>query len=185
MYRQKKTTATTDGDQHQATMGSSVSDLHAAKRNNQTSSNQLARKARRQLSQRQRQRGAPSKSKVKTPSTPNKMSKPNDPSSEPSSEPSGILHLAIERQVAPIQGHDGGNIMVLHKVGILAKLVFADDKNGDQVQVDKLRAALGVLHSNDPCVYVVHDYNARGIPGTRQVKLLFASKNVLRSSVDV
>lgn len=101
------------------------------------------------------------------------------------SEMLGILHLAIKRRVAPIQGHDGGDIMVLHKVGILAKLVFLDDEKENQVQVDKLRAALGVLHSNDPCVYVVHDYNARGIPGTRQVKLLFASKNVLRSSVDV
>ena len=164
-------------------MGSSVSDLHAAKQNDQTSSSQLARKARRQ--QTPSQLGAPSKSKVKTPSTPNEVSKPNEPSSEPSSEPSGTLHLVIKRRVAPVQGHDGGDIMVLHKVGILAKLVFLDDEKQNQVQVDKLRAALGVLHSKDPCVYVVHDYNARGIPGTRGVKLLFASKNVLRSSVDV
>jgi len=121
----------------------------------------------------------------------NKPIKPNQQACQPSqpsippeaSQPSGILHLAIERRVAPIQGHDGGNIMVLHKVGVLAKLVFLDGDN--QVQVDKLRAALGVLHSKDAHVYVVHDYNARGIPGTRKVHLLFATTSVLQSSLDV
>ena len=120
-----------------------------------------------------------------------KSKKPNEQASQQSelvtpkepSEPCGILHLAIERRVTPIQGHDGGTIVVLHKVGVLAKLVFLDGEN--QVQVDKLRAALGVLHSKDAQVYVVHDYNARGIPGTRKVQLLFASTSVLQSSLDV
>lgn len=166
-------------------MGSSVSVLHDKKQTNQTkqhtqlarSSNQLVRNVNRQ--QNLRRLGAPSK--------PNVPSKLNDPSlpikpSEPS-EPSGVLHLALERRVAPIQGHDGGNIIVLHKVGILAKLVFLDGEN--QVQVDKLRAALGVLHSKDTQVYVVHDYNARGIPGTRRVQLCFASPSVFKASIDV
>ena len=155
-------------------MGASVTLLHAKQptsKNKQhaqltRSCNSLAQNVKQQQQQQPIQLGGPGEL--------------NDPS-----DPSGILHLAIERQVAPIQGHDGGNILVLHKVGILAKLVFADDEKENKVQVDKLRAALGVLHSGDSCVYVVHDYNARGIPGTRGVKLLFASKNVLRSSMDV
>jgi hypothetical protein len=114
--------------------------------------------------------------------TPSQQSEVITPHKDPS-EPCGILHLAIERRVAPIQGHDGGTIMVLHKVGVLATLVFVDGENQDQV--DKLRAALGVLHSKDAQVYVVHDYNARGIPGTRKVQLLFATKSVLQSSLDV
>lgn len=163
-------------------MGSSVSVLHAKKQTNQTkqhaklarSPNQLPRNVNRQ--QNLIRLGAPSK--LNDPSFPIKPSEPSEPS-----EPSGVLHLALERRVAPIQGHDGGNIMVLHKVGILAKLVFLDGEN--QVQVDKLRAALGVLNSKDRQVYVVHDYNARGIPGTRRVQLRFASPSVFKASIDV